>query len=667
MSEKVLNVDPYLWLEDGKEVSSWVEKENARSTEILETFPDFSALNSRFLSILNSEERLPYYKKRGDYHYDYRIDEKNKRGLWVRIQKLDSSEWEVVLDLDALSEKEQENWVWKGSIDLNGHHGLLQLSRNGSDAIVIREFDYESKQFIDDGFYLPEAKTTICWKDENTVYVSTDFGPNSMTLSGYPRCVKEWMRGTPIHEARLIFEGETTDVMAGAFPHYHGDDRFDIAYRYTSFSTSIFYLKRGDMWVPFDFPQDARFTFFQDQIILKLQSDWINKTQSFPAGAILGIDLLKYMQGEFVCSVLFKPTSRSTVTNISNTKNYLIVQILENLQNKILLFKRDGSWKLEILQMPTFGSCLISSSDYMSDCYELIHSDFLTPKRLIKGDLTDPSKTVSHSLSHHFQSEDLEVSQHFAISKDGTQIPYYQVSRKGIINDGSHPTLLHGYGGFGISLEPVYDPIAGSAWLEKGGVRILANIRGGGEFGPAWHQEAVRENRQKAFDDFIAVAEDLILRGVTHPKHLGIQGYSNGGLLMGAMLTQRPDLWGAIICQHPLLDMKRYHKLLAGASWIEEFGNPDIEEDWEYIRKYSPYQNIQKGISYPKVFFMTATSDDRVHPGHARKMAAKMIDFGCEVLFYENLDGGHAGASGNGEIAYQNALQYAFLWQALQV
>lgn len=667
--------DSYLWLEQihGDRALQWVENQNRRTVAYLESLSNFNPLENRCLSILNSQEKLLITKKRENYYYTYRIDENNKRGVWLRtpaenFETLDQSEvnWEVVLDLDELAEKENENWVWKGSIDLNGYHGLLQFSRGGRDAVVIREFDYQSKQFIEDGFYLPEAKSIVRWKDENTLYVGTDFGPDSLTQSGFPRVVKEWQRGTQLSAAWPIFEADSSDIMTYAYQYFYEDFSCDIAVRYTSFYSSITYIKKENWWVPLQIPADARLTLFKDQFILDLQSDWTKDDQTFKAGTILGIDGKKCINDEFVISILFEPDARSTVANVTNTKNYLILKVLENLQNKTLLFKHDsGNWIQETLETPPFGTCSIVSSDDQSDRYEMFHSDFLTPNQKIQGDLADPSKKIIHSLPNQFQTDDLEVTQNMATSIDGTLIPYYQVCRKGLNFDGSNPTLLYGYGGFDVSMEPTYDPLLGAAWLEKGGVYIVANIRGGGEFGSDWHKAALRENRQNAYDDFIAVAEDLIARGVTTPVHLGIQGGSNGGLLMGVMLTQRPDLWGAVLCQQPLLDMKRYHQLFAGACWIEEFGNPDIEEEWSYLKKYSPYQNIHPGIKYPKILFMTSTADDLVHPGHARKMAAKMIDQGCDVLFYENTEGGHAGATNADQIAFKNALQFSFLWQAL--
>lgn len=659
-----MNEDSYIWLEQTHDETAlqWVEVQNIRSTKCLESHSNFETMKNRFITILNSPDRLTSVKKRENYYYHFQAEER----LWVRIpsvdfENLEPKKWEIVLDLGALAEKEKENWVWKGSIDLNGNRGLLQFSRGGSDAVVVREFDYKSKQFVHDGFYLPEAKSSVFWKDENTLYVGTDFGPNSLTQSGYPRIVKKWKRGTPLSEAWPIFEGDKENIMVYAYPYFFDDLSLEIAVRSTSFYASIVYVRKENWWIPLDIPPDTIFSHFKDQFILQLRSNWTRGEQTFKAGSILGMDARKL--GENPISLLFEPHMHSHVTAVTNTKNYLILKVLENLQNRTLLFKYEsGKWVQESLETPPSGTYTFVTIDDQTDLYEMHHSDYLSPKRLIRGDLGNPTKKWIQHLPDLFQTDDLEVTQHRAISKDGTQVPYTQISRKGMINQ---PTLLYGYGGFGISIEPAYDPLLGTAWLEKGGTYIAANIRGGSEFGIHWHQAALRENRQNAYDDFIAVAEDLIARGVTSPKQLGIQGYSNGGLLMGVMLTQRPDLWSAVLCQHPLLDMKRYHQLTAGSSWIEEFGNPDLEEVWAYIKKYSPYQNIKAGMKYPKVLFMTSTADDRVHPGHARRMAAKMIDLGNEVLFYENKDAGHSGFANGEQVAHKTALQFSFLWQAL--
>ena len=667
--------DAYLWLEEisSEKSLSWVEAKNAISKKMLENTPSFEPMKERFLSILNSKERIPYVRKQGEHYYNFWRDDAHARGLLRRTSledyKKENPSWETVLDLDALAEAEQENWTWKGDDFLypSRDRALIFLSRGGSDAVVVREFDVEKKKFISDGFYLPEAKSRVCWKDKDTLYVGTDFGPGSLTQSGYPRVVKEWKRGEPIEQAQIVFEGEKTDVYVSAWvAHDHGHT-FEGISRSPTFFTNDLYLKKEGEWIQIDKPADAQMGIYGDQLLFTLRSDWTIANKTYPAGSLLSAPYEKYLQGERSFQVLFEPTAQTSLEGTSSSKNFLILSVLDNIQNKIYLMKQeDGIWIKEAFEAPLFGSTSVYGVDEdTSDEYFMVHSDYLTPTSLWMGNLNDSSRIKLKSLPSFFHADDLEIHQYEAISKDGTRIPYFQVNRKQMPLDGNQPTLLYGYGGFEISLQPTYQAVRGAGWLEKGGVYVEANIRGGGEFGPNWHNAARKENRQRSYDDFIAVAEDLIARGVTSPQHLGIQGGSNGGLLMGVMLTQRPDLWKAVLCQVPLLDMKRYHKLLAGASWIDEYGDPEKENEWAFIQKYSPYHNLHSSEKYPSTFFTTSTKDDRVHPGHARKMAAKMEDLGCDVLYYENTEGGHAGATNNEQIAYKCALEYAFLTQQI--
>ena len=389
--------------------------------------------------------------------------------------------------------------------------------------------------------------------------------------------------------------------------------------------------------------------------------------KTYPGGTLLGADFEAYLRGDRKLAVLFEPTARKCLAGTSATKNYLIINELENVRNKLYLLRREaGQWIRQTLDTPALGSIHARGIDpEESDDYFLTVTDFLTPSGLYFGTAGQAEREKLKSLPAFFAADGLEIRQHEASSKDGTPIPYFQVSRKNLNFDGKNPLLLYGYGGFEVSLLANYIPAVGAAWLERGGVYVLANIRGGGEFGPNWHAAARKENRQRAYDDFVAVAEDLIARKVTAPRHLGIQGGSNGGLLMGVMLTQRPDLFQAVVCQVPLLDMKRFHKLLAGASWVDEYGDPEKAEDWSFISQYSPYQKVVKDQKYPRVLFMTSTRDDRVHPGHARKMFAKMKEQGHDVLYFENIEGGHSGAADNRQAAYMAALGYTFLIKEL--
>jgi prolyl oligopeptidase len=667
--------DPYLWLEEvtGERALAWVRGQNALSTNELGSFPDFETIRRRLLSILDSKEKIPYVSKHGAYYYNFWRDEKNVRGVWrrtslVEFKKSDPA-WEIVLDLDQLSSLEHENWVWKGSDVLYPTYDrcVVFLSRGGADAKVTREFDLKSKEFIRDGFYLPEAKSDTAWRDRDTLYVGTDFGPGSLTASGYPRVIKEWKRGTPLSAATVMLEGAATDVSVDVLVSHDHGRTYEFVRRGVTFFTSEDYVRRGDRWLKIQKPDDATVNTFEDQLLLRLRSDWTVNGKTYPAGSLLAANFENYLQGERKFDLLFTPTVRKSLAGTSDTKNYLLVNELENVRNHIYVIERqNGQWTRTPLEAPDFGSIGINGIDAdESDDYFLTVTDFLTPSSLYFGTLGNAVRVKLKSLPAFFKTEGLEITQHEATSKDGTKVPYFQVSRKGLPREGKNPTLLYGYGGFEISMLPSYSASVGSAWLERGGAYVLANIRGGGEFGPLWHEAARKQNRQLAYDDFIAVAEDLIARQVTSPKHLGIQGGSNGGLLMGVMLTQRPDLFKAIVCQVPLLDMRRFNRLLAGASWMDEYGNPDKPEEWAYIRQYSPYQNVAKGKKYPRVLFTTSTRDDRVHPGHARKMVAKMVDQGHDVLYYENIEGGHGGAANNKQAAYMSALAYTFLLKEL--
>ncbi len=667
--------DPYLWLEDvtGERALTWVRAQNTLSTKELEAAPDFEPIRKRLLSILDSRERIPYVSKHGAWCYNFWRDEKNVRGLWRRTSleefKKAQPAWEVVLDVDKLAAEEKENWVWKGYQILYPTYDrcLVSLSRGGADASVYREFDLNIRRFVTNGFYLPEAKSQVDWRSRDVLYVGTDFGPGSLTASGYPRIVKEWKRGTPLAEAALVFAGKPTDVSVDAgVVHDHGYT-YEFIRRGVSFFTSEAFLRRGDQWVKIDKPADATVGTFADQLVLRLRSDWTVEGKTYPSGALLAAPLEEYLKGKRQLEALFTPTERKSLAASSETKHYLLLNELDNVRNRLYVLEhKEGQWTRTPLEAPTFGSIGISGVDPdESDDYFMTVTDFLTPSSLCLGTIGSKDREELKDLPAFFNAEGLEITQHEATSKDGTKVPYFQVGRKGLALNGKNPTLLYGYGGFEISMLPSYSGGVGSAWLERGCVYVLANIRGGGEFGPKWHEAARKQNRQRAYDDFIAVAEDLIARKVTSPDHLGIEGGSNGGLLMGVMLTERPDLFKAVVCQVPLLDMRRFNKLLAGASWMDEYGNPDIPEDWAYISKYSPYQNVMKDKKYSRVLFTTSTRDDRVHPGHARKMVARMKEQGHDVLYYENIEGGHGGAANNKQSAYMWALAYTFLLKEL--
>lgn len=671
------SADPHLWLEEvtGERPLDWVKARNSESTGELSGTPGFEPLREKLLEILDSNKKIPFVSKHGDHYYNFWRDAKNRRGLWRRTTLAEyrqaEPKWETVLDLDALGTAENENWVWKNVAFLRPHQQrcLISLSRGGADATVVREFDVSTKTFVKDGFQLPEAKTRIAWRDENSVFVATDFGPGSMTDSGYPRIVKEWRRGQPLKEAATVYEGQASDVSASGFRDQTPGYERDLIHRAVTFWTDEYFLRRGSELIKIEKPADAQLSTHRDLLLLELRSAWEVGGKTYPAGALIVTDFAEFMSGKRNFTMLFEPTERRSLHAVASTKNHLLINELDNVRNQVYVAsRRDGKWERKPLPgTPEFSTVSISAiDDEESDDYFMTVAGYLTPATLRRGVVGEPTTELLKENPSFFATQDLRVEQFQALSKDGTSIPYFQVSRRDLPLDGTAPTLLYGYGGFEIAMLPGYQPTTGVAWLEKGGVYVVANIRGGGEFGPKWHQAALRENRHRAYDDFAAVAEDLIKRKVTSSRHLGIMGGSNGGLLMGNMLTRRPDLFHAIVCQVPLLDMQRYHKLLAGASWVAEFGNPDEPKDWEFLRNYSPYHNVKRDVKYPRILFTTSTRDDRVHPGHARKMVARMKEQGHDVLYYENIEGGHGGAADNKQAANMWALSYTFLWKMLR-
>ena len=576
-----------------------------------------------------------------------------------------------MLDLDALGKAEKVNWVWHGAQPLKPEYklALVSLSRGGADAGVVREFDLTTKAFVKDGYALPEAKSQVAWRDSNSVFVGTDFGPGSLTTSGYPRIVKEWKRGTPLAEAAMVIEVKPDDMMASAFRDLTPGFERDVVVRRPTFWTNETFLRREGALKKIDKPDDAEASLVREWLCLQLRSDWTVGGKTYPAGALLATNLEKFLNGDRVFDVLFEPAERKSLVGFSPMRHHILVTELDNVRSRIFVLTHgEQGWHREPLPgVPDFGEVSVDDVDSdESDDYFQNATDFLTPTTLALGSVGAGPATTLKQLPEFFDASGLAVAQHEAVSKDGTSVPYFEVGRKDIVLHGKNPTLLNGYGGFEIPMLPSYRPAVGAAWLEKGGVFVLANIRGGGEFGPKWHKAALKANRHNAYDDFIAVAEDLIKRKVTSSQHLGIQGGSNGGLLMGNMLVRRPDLFGAIVCQVPLLDMQRYHHLLAGASWMGEYGNPDLPEEWSFIRGFSPYHNVEKSMKYPRTLFTTSTRDDRVHPGHARKMVAKMKHLGHNVIYYENTEGGHAGSADNKQAAFMQALAYSFLWNELK-
>ncbi|WP_436019928.1 prolyl oligopeptidase family serine peptidase [Rhizobacter sp. LjRoot28] len=673
--------DPLLWLEEvqGERAMAWVRAQNERSQAELTARPEYAPTRAQLLEVLNARDRIPFVVRRGRWLYNLWQDDTHKRGLWRRttLEEYQRPEprWDTVLDLDALGEREGENWVWGGAACLGPDYRrcLISLSRGGADAKVVREFDAETREFIPGGFELPEAKSDIDWIDADTVYVGTDFGPGSLTDSGYPRVIKRWQRGTPLQAAVTVFEGETRDVAVGVSVDRTPGFERTLFSRATDFYNQRFFLLEGEQLKPLDIPSDALPSFLRDTLLLSLRSDLSVNGSTFPSGSLLYTDAAAYLRGERSLRPLFTPTATRSLAGYTFTRDHVLLNVMDNVASRLELWHpAGGGFQGRPVDAPFPGTLGVSplhdaliEDDPLADSYLLSYTDFLTPDSLYLGTTRDDARTVLKSRTALFDAEGLRAEQRFATSKDGTRVPYFVVWPRGAQADGRNPTLLYGYGGFEIALKPWYSGGFGRAWYARGGVLVVANIRGGGEFGPAWHQAAAKQNKQRSYDDFIAVAEDLLATGVTSPEHLGAMGGSNGGLLVGAAFTQRPDLFNAIVCQVPLLDMQRYHTLLAGASWMAEYGNPDDPAEWAFISRYSPFQQLRADTRYPKVLFTTSTRDDRVHPGHARRMAARMQALGHPVLYYENIEGGHGGAADNAQRAHLQALEFSYLWQQL--
>ena len=677
--------DPYLWLEgvDDEKALDWVRAENAATAERLKSSPLFDELYAEAKTILNASSRLPEVHQEGDWLYNFWRDEKNPRGVFRRTTlprfASDQPDWEVVIDIDALNAEENKQWVFKGMTCLPEHpeHCLVSLSPGGGDAVVSREFNSINKTFVKDGFFLPLAKGGASWIDADTVFVSTDFGEGSMTDSGYPRIVKRWKRGTPLEAAELVYEGDVKSVSASASRlHSTGDDVDLVRDGKTFWTSERFQLVDGEL-KKLELPLSATVNgAFQGRLIISLKEDWTRGNTSYPQGAVLIADTTALQAGgKGVIDVLIEPDDTTIVQSVNTTDSTVLVTVLENVRGKIYRYNPgpEGRWEKSLISFPHDGSLEITSTDDSSGNFFARYESFTNPPTLYYVASADwqPQKVKNQAPS--FDGDRYQTEQYFATSADGTKVPYFVVLSKDAKRDGKNPTHIFSYGGFRNSLTPSYSGsyedlsgAYGKLWLDRGGVFVLANIRGGGEFGPQWHAAALKENHFRAFEDFEAVAEDLFARKITSPQHLGIEGRSNGGLLVGATMTRRPELYGAVVCGVPLLDMQRYHKLLAGASWMAEYGNPDIPEEWEYIKEYSPYQNLSSGVNYPAVFFYTSTRDDRVHPGHARKMAARMKEMDQEIWYYENMEGGHGGSTTNDQLAYRLALAYTHLWTQLK-
>jgi len=668
--------DPYLWLEDihGAKQLAWVKEQNAKSLGVLKADADYQKDYDAILAVLDATDRIPFGALDHQYVFNFWQDAEHHKGVWRRTTIADyanpSPQWETLLDIDKLAADEHENWVFKGTDctdDLS--RCLIALSRGGGDAVVLREFDMATKTFVHDGFALAEAKSSATFLDRDTVLFGTDFGPGSQTTSGYPRIVKMWKRGTPIADAKTLYEGEKTDVSIDSAVLHSKNETIAIVQRAVSFfETEYFLINPDGTTTKLALPRSAVLQGLQaGRLIVTLRDSWAPSHKiaaaPLPKGALIAVPL--HAGTDASIEVLYAPGPRASVEQVAVGRDAVYAAIYENVVGTVRAFRFDSAkdtWNDTKLDLPPSGSVNIMSTNSFGPEAQFRFENFVTPTTLYADSGSDKPVAIK-SLPPRFDASNLVTEQFEATSKDGTKIPYF-VTRPKVLH-GPTPTVLYGYGGFEVSETPVYSANFGKLWLTKGGIYVLANIRGGGEFGPGWHQAALKENRQKAYDDFQAIAADLVTRGLTTPKQLGIMGGSNGGLLVSANMVERPDLFGAVVCQVPLIDMIRYTHIGAGASWIGEYGDPADPKQAAYILKYSPYQNVKPKVKYPPVFFVTATSDDRVTPVHARKMAAKMEAQGHDVMFYENTDGGHAAAADHRQAAEMWALSFVYLKRKL--
>jgi len=667
-------VDPYLWLEDvtGPVALDWARERNAETLGELSGSARFAELRTEIRQVLDADDRIPYVGRRAGYLYNFWQDAAHPRGLWRRTTlaeyRRDQPDWDVLLDVDALATGEDENWVWKGATMLRPggyRRALVQLSRGGADASVVREFDVAQRGFVADGFTVPEAKTDVGWIDADRIYVGTDFGPGSLTTSGYPRLVKEWRRGTPLSEAAVVYEGKPDDVGVHAFHDPAEGFERDFVVRNIEFFRSEWYLRTGGDLVQLAVPPDAIVGVHREWLLIQTRSPWAVDGTSYPAGALLAARFDEFLAGRQELTTLFEPDAHTALSYHAWTRGYLILNMLHDVRSQLTVLTPPGErWQRAALAgVPEYTQTDVVDTDpYDSDEYMLVSSGFIQPDTLRYGQVGGGLEVLKQAPAF-FDATGLAVRQFFATSADGTAVPYFVVGPEHPAGPG--PTLLTGYGGFEISLTPSYSGVIGRAWLARGGTYVVANLRGGGEYGPQWHLSAIKENRHLVYEDFAAVAADLVTRGITTRAQLGIEGGSNGGLLMGVMLTRYPELFGAIVSQVPLLDMRRYNELLAGASWMAEYGDPREPAEWDYLRPFSPYQNAAAGRPYPPVLFITSTRDDRVHPGHARKMVARLREQGHDVGYYENIEGGHGAAADNEQRALKWALVFEFLWERL--
>ncbi|HEY4083045.1 MAG TPA: prolyl oligopeptidase family serine peptidase [Burkholderiaceae bacterium] len=673
--------DPYLWLEkvDSPEAMSWVHKENEKTLQVLEADPRFARFHEQALAIAQTSDRIPFARQIDGKLFNFWQDATHVRGIWrmTTAQDYDAGgapHWKTVLDLDKVAKAEHANWVWHAA-NCNPQHEnlcLLELSDGGEDAVTVREFDLKKAQFLGSkGFHLPKGKQSSAWETPNTLLVSREWKAGELTSSGYPYVVKRLRRGQALSAAVEVFRGEPTDLGADAqtFTDATGHQASMIVRAVTFFEFEAHLITPTGvkkLGLPLKMRLEA---LFDGQLIVRLNQDWQAGDVKVAQGSLVSIDLAQAAAKPDALhpTLIFTPNSRQSIEEVTNTKNGLVVTTLDNVRGRAALFtrSRDGQWQSTRIAVPDNTAVHIVDAASHSSAAYLSIAGYLQPQSQWRVDTAKAQTTKLRALPAQFDGSKDVVEQFEAASTDGTKIPYFIVHPKDMALDGSHPTILYAYGGFEASMAPSYLATTGKLWLEQGGVYVVANIRGGGEFGPAWHEAGLKTKRQIIYDDFTAVARDLIARKITSPQRLGIMGGSNGGLLMGVEMTQHPELWAAVDIQVPLLDMLRYEQIAAGASWVGEYGSVANPEERTFLAKISPYNNLHRDVTYPRALVWTTTKDDRVGPQHARKFAARLSEFGIPYYYYEVIEGGHGAGANLTQRAHTSAIEFTYFTRQL--
>ncbi len=677
-----LPADPYVWLEkaESPEALAWVRAENAKTLSTLEADPRFAAFHRQALAIAQAKDRIPMPAQIDGRVYNLWQDTEHVRGLWRATSARDYDaggvpRWTAVLDLDRVAAAEHANWVWEGANcePRRQRRCLLSLSDGGEDAVTVREFDLQRAAFVADGFRLPKGKQRVAWQDADTLLVAREWNPGELTASGYPYIVKRVRRGQALAAATEIFRGRPADGGYGVEPQVLTDaagHRAMLVRRPLSTFEAETYLVTAAGVNRLGLPPKAEvLELFEGQLLVRLGQAWQAGGVAIAEGALVALDLAQATARPDALrpAVVFAPGPRQSLGEVAATRHALVVTTLDNVRGRAALYTRhrDGTWTSAPVPMPDNTTVRIVDADARGDAAYLSAAGYLLPSGLWRADTAHARLAPVRSLPPQFDASRDEVAQYEATSSDGTKIPYFIVHPKQMTLAGANPTILYAYGGFDVSLSPSYSGTTGKLWLENGGVWVVANIRGGGEFGPAWHEAGLKTKRQLIYDDFAAVANDLVARKVTSPRHLGIMGGSNGGLLMGVEMTQHPQLWNAVDIQVPLLDMLRFEQIAAGTSWVGEYGSVSVPAERAFLAQISPYHQLRRDVAYPRALVWTTTKDDRVGPQHARKFAARLSEYRIPYYFYEVIEGGHGAGANLRERAHTSALEFTYFSRQL--